>query len=405
MIGRSTGVVGVKWPLLALLGFGILAPLGQPRDGVALGGVEPSPKEGSSPQRGEAREAGQPRRGDEPSAMRQQDSNPDPGKGAPFARKSHTSGVVCLAFSADGKSLASGSVFDSTVRIWDPATGACKVVLRRHVGPINSVAFSPDGKSLASGSDDTAVIVWDLAKRAPRAILRGNDERVWCVAFSPDGSKLASGSNGTTMRGADDHITSSDDTVRLWEVSSGKKLATLRTHQDCGDSVAFDPGGKLLASTGGGSDGTVRLWDVETLKERVCLRIDQPAYQAFSPDGKTLVAGGVEREVMKLWNVKSGKELRVSEACVYGVAFAPDGKSFATGSEDGSVRLWDPGTGKVLATLRGSSLSVRALAFSPDGKTLAVANGGDKAGGRITLWDPATGKERLRIEAKRDDSP
>jgi hypothetical protein len=196
-----------------------------------------------------------------------------------------------VAFSPDDKQLASGS-FDSTVRLWDPATGAALQTLRNigYGNSVNAVAFSPDGKQLASGSLYGTVRLWDPATGAALQTLRNNDDSdsVNAVAFSPDGKQLASGS----LYG----------TVRLWDSATGAALLTLtlklidnHTYASV-SAVAFSPDGKQLAS--GSSDGTVRLWDPATGAALLTLTMPNNTEDgygvsanavnavAYSPDGK-----------------------------------------------------------------------------------------------------------------------
>ena len=137
-----------------------------------------------------------------------------------------------------------------TVRLWDAATGAPRQPLKGHSDWVSSVAFSPDGKLVASGSDDKTVRLWDAATGAPHGEpLEGHSDWVSSVAFSPDGKLVASGS--------------SDGTVRLWNAATGAPRGeTLKGHSSRVHSVAFSPDGKLVAS--GSGDQTVRLWDAVT---------------------------------------------------------------------------------------------------------------------------------------------
>ncbi|KAA6414807.1 MAG: hypothetical protein FRX48_01557 [Lasallia pustulata] len=293
----------------------------------------------------------------------------------------HSSIVMAVAFSPDGKQLASGSG-DETVRIWDAATGATLQTFEGHSDWVGAVAFSPDGKQLASGSGDETVRIWDAPTGATLQTLEGHSGLVFGVAFSPDGKQLASGSG--------------DETVRIWDAATGATLQTLEGHSGRVGAVAFSPDGKQLAS--GSDDETVRIWDAATGATLQTLEghSDRVGAVAFSPDGKQLASGSGDMTV-RIWDAGTGATLQTLEGhsgLVFAVAFSPDGKQLASGSYDMTVRIWDAATGATLQTLEGHSGPVFAVAFSPDGKQLASGSG-DKT---VRIWDAATGATLQTLE-------
>jgi WD40 repeat protein len=286
----------------------------------------------------------------------------------------HSAQVFSVAFSPDGKKLASGSM-DNTVILWDLATGKPEKILKGHTGWVLSVAFSPDGRKLASGSRDNTVILWDINSGRAEKILKGHTSIVFSVAFSPDGKKLASGSW--------------DETVILWDIDSGKVEKILKGHKGNINSVAFSPDSRKLAS--GSADNTVILWDLATGKAEKILKghTEQVWVVAFSPDGRKLASVSWDRTVI-LWDLDSGraeKKLKGTVA-VLSIAFSPDGKKLALGLSDNVVILWDLGSGKAEKILKGHASSVRSVSFSPDGRKLASGS----ADNIVILWDLATGK-------------
>jgi len=202
--------------------------------------------------------------------------------------KSHSSWVLSVAFSPDSTVLASGS--DTTVQLWDVATGQLQQTLEGHSSRVCLVAFSPDSTVLASGSGDATVRLWDVVTGQLRQTLKGHDSRVCLVAFSPDSTVLASGSG--------------DATVQLWDIVTGQLRQTLKGHSSWVCSVAFSPDLTVLAS--GSGDATVRLWDIVT---------------------------GQLRQILK-----------GHSSWVCSVAFSPDSTVLASGSADGTVRLWEVAT-------------------------------------------------------------
>ncbi|MEG5014507.1 MULTISPECIES: WD40 repeat domain-containing protein [unclassified Microcoleus] len=255
--------------------------------------------------------------------------------------------------------------------------------LEKHSNRVVSVSFSRDGKTLASGSADNTIKLWDVTTGKEIRTLQGHSNSVVSNSFSPDSKILASGSD--------------DNTIKLWDVTTGKEIRTLKGHSKGVLSVSFSPDGKTLAS--GSGDKTIKLWDVTTGKEIRTLKghSDTVVSVSFSRDGKTLASGSWDK-TLKLWNVTTGKEIRTLQghsSSVRSVSFSPDGKTLASGSEDNIIKLWDVTTGKEIHTLKGHSNRVVSVSFSPDSKTLASGSGDNT----IKLWDVTTGKEIRTLKA------
>jgi RNA polymerase sigma factor (sigma-70 family) len=299
-----------------------------------------------------------------------------------------TDHVMSVAFSPDARLLVTGSQ-DGSVSLWDVSSG--KEVRRfRPGGEVFSVAFSPDGKVLAAGGGARGkageVRLWDAASGKETA-LREHDDLVVSVAFAPDGRVLATGGR--------------DGAVTLWDVGQFRRRAGSRGKATAIYSVAFSPDGKRLASAGGeeflgegNRDGDLGLWDVATGKALATIggHAGTVTSVAFSPDGKTLASGGFDRTV-RVWDVATGREMFLFKGhtgVVRCVAISPDGKSVASGGFDGSVKVWDLATGRELASLKGPAGGVMSVAFSPDGRVLAAGGGTPGKPGLVILWNVAS---------------
>ncbi|WP_344247601.1 protein kinase domain-containing protein [Actinocorallia libanotica] len=297
----------------------------------------------------------------------------------------HPNEVTSVAFSPDGKTLATGSS-DGKVWLWGVATRTpIGKPLTAHTSWITSVAFSPDGKTLATGSNDETVRLWGVATRTPIGKpLTAHTSWITSVAFSPDGKTLATGSN--------------DETVRLWGVATRTPIGKpLTAHTGKVTSVAFSPDGKTLAT--GSLDGKVWLWNVSTrtpIGKPLTAHTSWITSVAFSPDGKTLATGiwsitgvtGNWDSKVRLWDVSTrtpiGKPFTGHIHEITSVAFSPDGKTLATSGWASTIWLWDMTThNHIRRPLTGHTSRVTSVAFSPDGKILATGSN-DK---RVRLWE------------------
>jgi WD40 repeat protein/energy-coupling factor transporter ATP-binding protein EcfA2 len=362
--------------------------------------------------------------------------------GQPLA--AHQKGVYSLAFSLDSSTLASGSYSESNseskiaeelgeIYLWDVATRERKGdALKGHASFVQSLAFSPDGKKLASGNGqrgdlevEASIILWDVGTRRLLGSLKGHDSSISSLAFNTDGKVLASGS--------------ADEKVRLWDVGAVKPLngfekldANLRPPMKHHDSdileVRFTRDGKRLITADAENHILIRALEFSTLGNQLTLASSvalnyfasyssrETSSLAFSPETFKWATGGCRKlgadgycseAELTIWDTAAHLPIihPVSENSsdkVESLAFSPDGRVLASGGCDrladcsnSEVYLWDTITRLPLGQLKGAPDAVTSLAYSPDGTTLAAGScakpeQGKCRQGEIRLWNPAT---------------
>jgi WD40 repeat protein len=300
----------------------------------------------------------------------------------------HSDIVTSVRFSP-GDSLMVTSGVDSTIKIWNRASGEMVKEIKQNSG-IAYMDLSSDGNYVVTGGYDSTVRLWRITDASLIKEFKGHSGTVWAVAFSNDGKKIASGGN--------------DGLVNIWDVEAGHLLHKLQGHKRIVWSVKFDPGGTKLASSS--FDFTIKLWNVDDGK----LVWDNKEHEetvvdiAFSHDGK-LLASTSDDKTIKIWNVADQKLVRTMNVAehVQAVAFSPDDKRLMTGGRDKpmigeflqvifgdskfnpgvSARLWDVETGKLLQTFTKHTNDVMDVAYSHDGKWIATASA-DKT---VDLWE------------------
>jgi WD40 repeat protein/tRNA A-37 threonylcarbamoyl transferase component Bud32 len=300
-----------------------------------------------------------------------------------FSLPGHADTIYALAFSPDGRLLASASA-DRTIRLWNSETGQPVTTLTGHTSAVHAVLFTLDGKYLISGGEDRTggVKIWALSGGPPVASL-SHGSPVFSLALSRDGTLLASGGK--------------DARIQLWNLARRELVRTFEGHENTVSSLAFHPDGTHLASASW--DGTVRIWNVAGgLAFPPLPHADAVMSVAFSPDGKLLASAGRDdthdaghKELVRLWNAADGQPLRLLEGhtqAVRCVVFRPDGQQLATASEDRSVGIWD------LTGAREPRFLARQLtpkSFSLDGRPLDSSDRSplirvwDRVGRQITL--------------------
>ena len=313
----------------------------------------------------------------------------------------HTDSVCSVAFSPDGKTIISLG-YDKSIVIWDANTGSQRKLItpaEDYTSP-TVIAFSPSGECFCTASHLNRICIWDALTADCIGTLSGHENKINSIQFSADGTMIVSGS--------------SDKTVRVWDVHNRCLIQVFDGHKpnplvitqklDEGDvySVSFSHDGMLVAS--GSGDNTIKLWELSSGRNVATLRGHADLVQcvAFSPDGASILSCSADKST-RLWAVGSGAEVRRfvrHSSSVNTVSFSPHGDFILSGScaerdakrrcVRGSLMLWETQTGRMLAEFTGHNSSVVAVTFSPSGR-FALSGSLDKT---LKLWDVSEWTQR-----------
>lgn len=299
--------------------------------------------------------------------------------------RGHSGALSDAEFSPDGSRFVTASS-DKTARIWDTARGAMIRILRGHSSDVNTAVFSRDGSRIVTASYDHTAILWDAKRGAMLQTLRGSTFALTNATLSPDGNAVVTGSF--------------DGTVRVWNVATGILITIFGGHATPAIANYAPDGTKIITAS---TDGTIRTWPASLPYQRLVYagHRDTTLKAAFSPDGQRIASGSGSRDSSaRVWNARTGVtllDLRGQRGGINTLDFSPDGRRLVTPAGDGTIRIWDALTGRVLVRMRSQGL-VWFAAFSPDGKRIA-SGGVDKI---LHVWDASTGKELAALHGHAD---
>ena len=330
----------------------------------------------------------------------------------------YTKPFTALAFSHDGKTLASGDS-TSTLQLWDTHTGTKQSTIKAAAYKIEGLAFATDNITLTAVNDQEDIMQWDIttSKQVAAHTLPNTNINLgatWFddgtgfqhkgLVFTPNSEKLA------VQNTEKDTIKLSETTIDIWDITPDKPPRHLIEFVIDWRPIALTPDGSILASGSDSPDAT-DLWNTHTGKRiatlktpgnwindllvRLRLRYSSIYALAFTHDGETLAVGTKDKHI-QLWNVTDQQHIGNLEGhkhVVCELAFSPDGKTLASGDTGGKIHLWELSTRRHFTTFKGPKSYVRTLAFAPDGKTLASISGSDygyKQDGTILLWNVPT---------------
>jgi WD40 repeat protein len=346
--------------------------------------------------------------------------------------------AIRASFSRDGSRILTIQMFESEVHIWDGVTGSPVSVLKGSADIIDDATFSPDGAQVVTRGSDLTARIWDTASGRQLQVLRGHTESITAATFVEAGNAVLTVSNDNTVRlwdsstgeetavfsGHDAAVTNADRLIRTVMLSPDSK--TLLTYSDWdktariwnvelqSDSLVLLGAGHRASSVSFNSinndviiaaqDNTIRVLDSDTGEETREFRDDGFIFTqaSYSSDGRRIlaIAGGA----VDIFDVATNSRILTFSAhseAIIAATFSPDGQRIATASVDGTAKVWDAATGRLLLSLTGFGLDqqgranwVSDVAFSPDGARIITAAYDNTA----KIWDTQTGRQLLILK-------
>jgi eukaryotic-like serine/threonine-protein kinase len=285
--------------------------------------------------------------------------------------RGHTDIVVAVAWSPNGKRIAS-SGNDKTVQVWNASDGGSPYIYRGHKNDVTGVAWSPDNQRIASSSYDKTVQVWNASNGGSPSTYTGHvPYTVYAVAWSPDSTRIASASF--------------DGTVQVWNAGDGSSPYIYKGYSDQVVAVTWSPDSKRIACAGFG--GTVQVWNASDGSSPYIYKghVGTVYAVAWSPDGKRIASAGDDKTV-QVWNAGDGGSpytYKGHTGAVYTVAWSPDSTRMASAGFDQTVQIWNVSNGNASYTYHGHTDAVNAVTWSPNGQRIASASD-DKT---VQIWE------------------
>lgn len=341
----------------------------------------------------------------------------------PLTLKSNAGGIRSVAFSPDGKSLASASQ-SGAIKIWDPATGLLKLSVgdrqgdrlgswsetsRSSYGPASSTSRSSDGPAVAgdprriyhSVNDSQLFRSVSATNELPGTEIRSHADVVPPFSASAGvGHHLNMGAVAATSVAfsPNENLLASADCagcIKVWH-STSLHTALLMQHSTEINGLTFSRDGIQLASAG--KDGSISIWQAKSGQRMLVIQGHSGWMKsvAFSPDGFSLASACSDGSI-KLWDATNGYDMRTfmgHTGMATSVVFSPDGERLASASNDQTVKVWDANTGQALQTLQGHTGTVTSVAFSPDGQRLASGSYDQT----VKVWDASSGMDLLTLK-------